>query len=563
MSFPSSSSGHSNNQIESNLAAENLALREEIEEARETIRALRSGEVDALVVTGPNGIEILTLQGSEKLAASVFEQATEAILVCDSSGRIIRASKAAHDLCGRNPLLQQFDSVYPLFTQVPGSPRTNVHPTDFAKLLDAAKQKPLRGMEVLYECQSGETRYLLLSASPWIGLSDEFLGCVIILTDITVLKDAQRSLAKAADEARHQSKAREDFIAILAHELRNPLAPIRNSIAAMRMIEKQDPRLRQSFDIVDRQVSHVVRMIDDLLDISRLERGKLNMDKQPVSLHPLINRAVETCTPQPNQDRREITISLPADELILNADPMRLEQVISNVLGNAIKFTRDGGHIWIAAERVENYAVLRIKDDGLGISNDMLPKIFSMFSQEEHSKSKGGLGIGLALVTQILKLHGGEIRATSAGPGRGSEFIISLPLSQTPLDPQAKPMLPTISQPAKNVLIVEDNADSRESLSVLLSLWGHEVEVAENGQRGLDLALAKTPDIAFIDVNLPDMNGYQVANQIRERLKDKVTLVALTGYGQPEDFSRTKDAGFDKHLVKPADMDALRQVFES
>jgi signal transduction histidine kinase len=559
--MPSSSS--SRHTTESELAAENLALREELEEARETIRALRSGEVDALVVTGPNGVEILTLQGSEKLAASVFEQATEAILVCDSSGRIIRASKAAHDLCRRNPLLQQFDSVFPLFTHSSGSARASVHPTEFAKLLDAAKEEPLKGMEVQYECRSGETRYLLLSASPWIGTSNEFLGCIIILTDITVLKDAERLLARAAEEARRKTKAREDFIAILAHELRNPLAPIRNSIAVMRLIEKQDPRLQQFFNIIDRQATHVVRMIDDLLDVSRLERGKLNMHKQAVNLRPLLNNAIETCIPQSTQDRREIAISLPAEELILNADPIRLEQVISNVLGNAIKFTGEGGHIWIAAERVENNAVLRIRDDGIGISNDMLQTIFSMFSQEEHSKSKGGLGIGLALVTQILKLHGGEIHATSPGPGKGSEFIITLPLSQSTSASQAKPASPPISQPAKKVLIIEDNPDSRESLSVLLSLWGHEVQVAENGRRGVELALSRVPDFALIDVNLPDITGYEVAKQIREQLKDKITLVALTGYGQPEDFSRTKSAGFDKHLVKPANVDALCQILNA
>jgi PAS domain S-box-containing protein len=534
------------------------ALREELEEARETIRALRNGEIDALVVQSARGAEILTLQGAEKLAASVFEQATEAIIVCDASGKIIRASKAAHDLCSHNPLLQQFDSVFPLFN----AEAERIHPTDFARLRDKVKDVPLRGMEVLFECKRGIKRNLLLSASPWIGTYDEFLGCIIILTDITELKSAQRSLSKAANDAQEQNRARGDFIAVLAHELRNPLAPIRNSVAFMRMKQMQDPILRRSLDIVDRQVTNMVRMIDDLLDISRLERGKLNLKKQPADLGAIIRHATESCPYLLNHERRHVTISLPQEALILDADVVRLEQVISNLVGNAAKFTPPDGHIWISAERTSNEVIVRVKDDGAGISEEMLPKIFSMFSQVDHSKSKGGLGIGLALVWQILKLHGGSVQAISAGLGKGSEFIVSLPLSPAGRKPKDEPPVAITKHRPQHVLVVEDNADSRESLALLLSLWGHTVDSAENGRRGVELALSRKPSIAFVDVNLPDIDGYQVARSIRAELQDNITLIALTGYGQPEDVTRALAAGFNRHLVKPADVLELNKIFQ-
>jgi signal transduction histidine kinase/CheY-like chemotaxis protein len=541
------------------LRAENEALREEMEEARETIRALRNGEVDALVIAGANGAEILTLQGSEKLAASVFEQGTEAILVCDSTGQIIRASKAAHDLCGHNPLLQHFDSVFRLVAAHGPGELNTLHSTNFARLCHATREIPVRGFEVQFDCKN-ESHHLLLSASPWVGVSEEFLGCVITLTDITVLKNAELSLAKAADDAQGQSKAREDFIAILAHELRNPLAPIRNAIAALRLRKNQDPALSRPFDIIDRQVLKMLRMIDDLLDISRLQRGKLALSRQAASLNSIVNNALETCGHLVDRNQRQLAVSLPSEDIVINADPVRLEQVVSNIVGNAVKFTNPGGHISINAECTENAVVLRIKDDGIGISPEMLPKIFSMFSQEEHAKSKGGLGIGLALVSQIVKLHGGEIEAMSEGVGKGSEFVLTLPFS--PLSPvPSSGAIGTTTQPSHRVLVIEDHADNCETLCMLLTMWGHKVESAQNGRRGIELALASKPEFAIVDLNLPDMEGYEVARRIRAELKNKVRLIALTGYGRPEDMERSSAAGFDMHLVKPADAAKLIEIF--
>lgn len=540
------------------LRAENEALRDEVEEARETIRALRSGEVDALVITGANGAEILTLQGSEKLAASVFEQATEAILVCDSTGQIIRASKAAHDLCGHNPLLQHFDSVFVLVAAHGPGQLNTIHATNFAMLCHAAREIPVRGVEVQFD-RKNESHHLLLSASPWLGVSEEFLGCVIILTDITVLKNAERSLARAANDAQGQSKAREDFIAILAHELRNPLAPIRNAIAALRLQKNQDPALSRSFDIIDRQVLNMLRMIDDLLDISRLQRGKLTLSRHPVNLISIVNNALETCGHLVDRNQRQLTVDLPSQDIVLDADPVRLEQVVSNLVGNAAKFTKSGGHITITSECTDNAVVLRIKDDGIGISPEMLPKIFSMFSQEDHAKSKGGLGIGLALVSQIVKLHGGEIEARSDGVGKGSEFVLKLPLAG-PSPVPASVAVGTTTQPSRRVLVIEDQADNCETLCMLLTMWGHKVESAENGGRGIELALANKPEFAIVDLNLPDMDGYDVARRIRAELKNEIRLIALTGYGRLEDMERSRAAGFDTHLVKPADTEKLTQI---
>jgi signal transduction histidine kinase len=548
--------------LEAQIMAENQNLREELEEARETIRALRNGEVDALVISGAHGAEILTLQGTEKIAASVFEQAMEAIIVCDGDGRIVRASKAAHELCGHNPLLQQFDSIFALTRSGPANEDRGERgergelTLSFDRLCSRTR---LRGVEVLLRRKDGTQRHLLLGVSPWLGADGNLLGCVLILTDITALKQAEESLAEAATEARGQSQQRADFIAVLAHELRNPLAPIRNSVAAIR--HHKNPEIARPCEIIERQVNHMVRMVEDLLDISRIERGKLTLRLQTIDLGAAIAHAVEICGHLIHCDGRQLIVSMPSTEVMVDADPVRLEQIISNVLCNAAKFTNQGGHIWVKMEPVELEAVITIRDDGVGISPELLPKIFTMFSQEGRAVAKGGLGIGLGLVFQLLKLHGGRIEARSAGEGKGSEFIIRLPLSRKKFDHAGENMTAKTVRRPRRVLIVEDNADSRESLSMLLSLWGHKVESAEDGQSAIAAAIKSKPEFALIDVNLPDMDGYQVAKRIRASLENNVVLVALTGYGQPEDRARATAAGFDRHLTKPADLKVLEDVF--
>jgi len=313
----------------------------------------------------------------------------------------------------------------------------------------------------------------------------------------------------------------------------------------------------------------MARLLDDLLDVSRISRGKLQLRKEILNLADLIEHAVQTSRPLIESRRHDLTVSLPRQDVSLEGDSTRLEQVLANLLNNAAKYTDPGGQIGIAATLEKDQAVIRVRDTGKGIPSPMIQRIFEPFVQIDfslHRPEQGGLGIGLMLVRRLVDMHGGTVSAFSEGPGKGSEFVVRLPALAAEKRSAAPEPVPATNgckefkTVPRHVLIVEDNADSRETLRTLLSLWGHQVDVAETGPRGVEKALATPPEVALVDIGLPDLDGYQVAEQVRARGGDNIFLIALTGYGQQEDRRRALRAGFNAHLVKPVDPKELARL---
>jgi CheY-like chemotaxis protein/two-component sensor histidine kinase len=351
----------------------------------------------------------------------------------------------------------------------------------------------------------------------------------------------------------------------LAHELRNPLAPIRNAVQLLRARGGHEADLCAIRDMIDRQVQQLVRLVDDLLDISRITRGKISLQAEPVDMGTVIARAVETSRPQIDARRHDLTVTLPAEPLLLEADPLRLAQVLGNLLDNAAKYTDDGGRIWLTATKEGKEAVLRVRDTGVGIPAEMLSSVFELFTQVEKSldRAQGGLGIGLTLVRRLVEMHGGRVQVQSDGPNQGTEFTVRLPLlSGEQSQPAQDPGIANGDQVKCRILVVDDSRDGADSLALWLQVSGHEVQVCHDGIKALELAGNFQPDVVLLDIGLPGMDGYEVARQLRGQPKTEAALiVALTGYGQEEDMRRSREAGFDHHIVKPADLAALSSLF--
>jgi signal transduction histidine kinase/DNA-binding response OmpR family regulator len=399
--------------------------------------------------------------------------------------------------------------------------------------------------------------------------------------DLAVSRDFAGRAAIALDNARLYREVQEadrkknEFLSMLAHELRNPLAPIRNGVHLLRAAGEADRHVREVRDMMDRQVQHLVRLVDDLLDLSRITRGKVRLQTGPLEVADVLARAVETCRPLIDDRRHRLDVALPPGPLRVDGDAVRLAQVVANLLHNAAKYTPDGGLIRLSAGREGDAAVLRVRDTGMGIPAEMLGSVFELFTQVDHSldRSQGGLGIGLTLVRQLVELHAGKVEAHSDGPGRGSEFVVRLPLLQSQISDfklktqkangSAGPA-PHALSPSRRVLVVDDNQDAAESLGLLLEVSGHEVRVCHDGAAALRAAEEYRPEAVLLDIGLPGMDGYEVARRLRACPATRgALLVALTGYGQAEDQRRAREAGFDHHLIKPADVEALAGLLAS
>jgi len=399
-------------------------------------------------------------------------------------------------------------------------------------------------------------------------------AAVLVLRETPNSEGSDADLRRRADEMVAADRRKDQFLAMLAHELRNPLAPIRNAVELMRQVETADPSFRPSREMVERQVKHLARLLDDLLDVSRLNQGSFRLRREPVDLGAAVERAVDANRPLIDSRGHTLTLDLPAPAIHLEADPARLEQVISNLVNNAAKYTMPGGRIWVRAERQGDEAVIRVRDNGIGVPPDVLGRVFEPFVQSPDSfaRPEGGLGIGLSLVRSLVEMHGGTVEAHSAGLGQGSELIVRLPIRPAAGAPAGAPPPAQESQRSREtgpfarprpvrVLVVEDNVDAAESLATLLRMWGHDVRVVHDGRDAIDAARIYEPEVVLLDIGLPGLDGYQVAERLRRDVGlDRALLVAMTGYGQPEDRRRSREAGIQHHFVKPVEPFVLRDL---
>lgn len=373
----------------------------------------------------------------------------------------------------------------------------------------------------------------------------------------------QREVAELIAERDRAVKLRDEFLAMLAHELRNPLAPMRNALYLLKRNGNQDAYALKSTQILERQLNHVARLVDDLMDVARLERGKITLKTHPVDLNRVVAAAVEVLQQAAQEKGHRLLAELSGEALMIDADEVRVTQIVSNLIGNAIKFSISPCTIRVATRMERNCAVLGVEDEGIGFDPAVVDQLFDPFIQVNSTleRSTGGLGMGLTIVKRLVELHRGSVSARSEGIGKGSRFVVRIPLSTTaaPRSDEALP-LPTAFH-RRRVVVVEDNSDIRETLSMLLTSWGHEVLMAEDGPSGIDCVLQERPDVALVDIGLPLMNGYEVARSIRKRMPSaNIRLVAVSGYGQPEDKDLAVQAGFDVHLLKPLDPEILERL---
>jgi signal transduction histidine kinase/ActR/RegA family two-component response regulator len=374
------------------------------------------------------------------------------------------------------------------------------------------------------------------------------------------MRDQLSALQTAENALRHSDRRKDEFLAMLAHELRNPLAPIRNAVDLLRrLIAAGDSRVSATLEVVNRQVKQLTRLVDDLLDVSRITQGRIEIKRATVELSDIVTQALESVQPMMSDKRHSVVCSV-APGIFVEGDSARLVQCVSNILINAAKYTDPGGSISVDLAGDAHQAILSVCDSGIGIPGDLLPRVFELFVQDVRSldRSQGGLGIGLSVVRKLVEMHGGEVSALSYGAGQGSTFKIVLPRVPAPPRPKIADM-PTEAGAALKVLVVDDNQDAADSLAMLLSLEGHAVEAVYDPHEAVAITPIFSPHVVFLDIGLPEMNGYEVARRLRDA-GIRAHLVALTGYGQHEDIARAMRAGFDKHLVKPVDLDKLKAV---
>ena len=377
--------------------------------------------------------------------------------------------------------------------------------------------------------------------------------------------DKQKELA---DKLRAADRRKDEFLALLAHELRNPLAPIRNAVGILRRKGSGDPQLGWCHDVIERQSNQLNRLVDDLLDVSRITRGKIQLRRETVDLATVIAGAIETSAPLIHQHGHALRVSTPQRSLLVSGDASRLTQVVANLLNNAAKYQNEGGTIDLELRAEGGEAVVTVTDGGIGLSREMLSEAFELFAQGERTpdRAQGGLGIGLSLVKQLVELHRGKVSARSDGPGRGSEFEIRLPcLDPARCNGTERPHEPVVHADGagRRILVVDDNVDAADSLAVLLRLDGHQVALAYDGPQAIEIAQTERPSVILLDIGLPGMDGYEVCRRLREGGFASARVIAMTGYGQDKDRQRAMEAGFDEHTVKPVEFAALKRLLAS
>jgi PAS domain S-box-containing protein len=416
--------------------------------------------------------------------------------------------------------------------------------------------------------KDGRRIAISLTVSPIRDASGRVIGASKVARDVSDRKRAEQIQQQSEHALREADRRKDEFLALLAHELRNPLAPIRYALAANKKFGQSRERRRQNDEIIERQINHMSRLLDDLLDVSRIRHGTLELKKRAIELRAVVSAAIETARPALNAKHHHLSVDMPEQALRLNADAVRLAQVFSNLLINAAKYTNPGGHVQLVVSRKGDEAVISIRDNGIGLSADSLPRLFNMFSREHTTlgRAEGGLGVGLALVRGITTLHGGRVEARSEGPGKGSEFTVCLPVdtgAAASIDTE-RASAPAAPETALEILVVDDNRDAADTCAMLLEASGHHVRTAYAGQQALELGRAFRPDAVLLDIGLPDIDGYALAQQIRATAwGGRAVLVAVTGWGQSDDRLRAARAGFDEHLVKPIAGETITSLLQS
>jgi PAS domain S-box-containing protein len=506
------------------------------------------------------------LRESEERFRGLMEQAPFSIQVFSPDGRTVRVNRAWEELWGatldriadynilHDPQLEA-KGVRPLLERAFGGEAVRI---------PAIQYDPDRTRH------GDPLRWVGGVAYPLKDTGGRVREVVLIHEDITARKRLEDQLRQRAEQLAESDRHKNEFLAMLAHELRNPLAPVRNSLQVLKMPGADGPTVEQARSMMERQIQHLVRLVDDLLDVSRIIRGRIPLSRERVDLEAVVGRAVETAQPVLDAHGHQLLVSLPPCRVLLDADLVRLSQVVTNLLTNAAKYSGRAGRIWLTAEGDGAEVLVRVRDSGVGIAPELLPRIFDLFVQGDKSlaRSEGGLGVGLTLAQRLVQMHGGSISASSEGTGQGSEFVVRLPVLPEAAESRADGQGAEGRTPAKSrcrrVLVVDDNVDSAESTAMLLRLWGHEAQTVHDGPSVLRAVREFGPEIILLDIGLPGISGYEVAQQLRSQPEfGALLLAAMTGYGQDEDRRRSREAGFDHHLTKPLDPEKLEALIAS
>jgi PAS domain S-box-containing protein len=493
---------------------------------------------------------------------TLVESSTDFIGMCDLAGIPFFVNRAGLQMVGLDSIEQARATAVREFFFPEDQPRI----TD--EFFPAVLEEGHGEIEIRFRhFKTGEARWMAYKVLTLTDAEGKPMALATVSQDITGRKRLEDNLRRLAAELSEADRRKDEFLAMLAHELRQPLAPIRNAVEVLQLAAGDAGTVRSASEILERQVRQMTRLVDDLLDMSRITQGKIELRKDRVELAPILEQAVEAVRDLYQAMKHELTVTLPRQPVHLQADPARLAQVVGNLLSNASKFTDRGGHVWLAAERDGEEVVIRVRDAGIGIAAEQMPRIFEMFMQVDTSleRSRDGLGIGLTLVKRLVEMHGGTVEARSEGLGRGSEFRVRLPI--LPEEPKTRGREPD-QVPARarrrRVLVVDDNEDGADSLAMLLRLGGHEAHTAHDGLAAVEAAQRLRPDVVLLDIGLPGLNGYEACRRIREQPWGRdLKLVAVTGWGQEEDRHRSREAGFDTHVVKPVDPDVLQTLLAS
>jgi PAS domain S-box-containing protein len=495
------------------------------------------------------------LEVSESRYRRLFETAQDAILILDANtGKIFDANPFIKDLLGYS----QEELVGKELWQIGLFRDKSESQIAFREL---QTQGYIRYEDLPLETKQGQRIEVEFVSNIYQVDQRQVIQCNI--RDITERSRLERQTHEQAEALAELHLRKDEFLAMLSHELRNPLSAIFNALHILRLQVTENPIQQKAKIVLQRQVGQLAHLIDDLLEVSRVITGRIQLHQERLEMRGIVERALESVRPQIERRNQELSVSLPAEAIWLQADPTRLEQVVVNLLNNAAKYTDEGGQIRLTAQQEGGEVVLRVRDNGVGIAPALLPRIFDLFSQADRTldRSQGGLGIGLSLVQKLVELHGGTVEAHSAGLGQGSEFLVRLPA----LSPVREAIAPIerAKQPAQTsrLLVVDDNMDSADMLVMLLQMFGHEAKATYSGQSALETAVEYQPDFVLLDIGLPDMNGYEVAQHLRQQPQTKdVRLIAMTGYGQDSDRQRSQEAGCEHHLVKPVDPQKLQDL---